>query len=368
MERPEDIALLFSLSRYGCLKFTGPYYFTDPAVAIRYILSDAIQLSALLSERIHKRLLHLLRYPHPVLTNLFIITQATLFPTYSLYQLRQIFEILIFVKSLDEIFKHFVEMMVPFPHVLYCTISFQNNESTDGGCMSELKKIATIHTDFQEKFGIPRQSNLIDTLKAEITFEPGFRDPNELAGLEEFSHLWLLWEFSENVSAGWSAMVYPPRLGGRKHMGVFATRSPFRPNPIGLSSVKLESIEIRGKVGPVLHVAGADLLDGTPILDIKPYIRYTDSHPDAVCGFADRVKDYRLKVVFPHELLSLLPEDKQAPAIEILRQDPRPAYQDDPERRYGVAFAGYDIRFHVKEEVLTVCEVVPYRKHPDKKS
>ncbi len=228
--------------------------------------------------------------------------------------------------------------------------------------MTELKKIAVIHTDFQEKFGIPRQSNLIDSLKAEIIFEPGYRDPNEFIGLSGFSHLWLLWEFSENVSAGWSPMVYPPRLGGRKHMGVFATRSPFRPNPIGLSSVKLDSIELREGSGPVLHVSGADLLDGTPILDIKPYIRYTDSHPDAVSGFADDVKEYRLEVVFPEHLLSILPPAKREPAIEILKQDPRPAYQKDPDRRYGVAFAGYDIRFHVKGGVLTVCEVVPYRK------
>lgn len=228
--------------------------------------------------------------------------------------------------------------------------------------MAELKRIAVIHSDFQEKFGIPRQSNLIDSLKAEVIFEPGYRDPNEVVGLEGYSHLWLIWEFSENEAAGWSPMVYPPRLGGRTHVGVFATRSPFRPNPIGLSSVKLDQIEMREGVGPVLHISGADLLDGTPILDIKPYIRYTDSHPEAVSGFADRVKDKELKVVFPEEWLSVLPEGKRCPAVEILKQDPRPAYQNDPARRYGVAFAGYDIRFHVDGDVLTVCEVVPYHR------
>ena len=228
--------------------------------------------------------------------------------------------------------------------------------------MTMMRRIALIHTDFQEKFGIPRQSNLIDSLKAEIIFEPEFRDPNEFVGLEGYSHLWLIWEFSENESAGWSPMVYPPRLGGKKHMGVFATRSPFRPNPIGLSSVKLDGIEMRPGTGPVLHISGADLLDKTPILDIKPYITYTDSHPDAVSGFAEKVKNYRLSVVFPADLLSLLPADKRKPAIEVLSQDPRPAYQNDPGRRYGVAFAGYDIRFHVEGDVLTVCEVVPYRR------
>lgn len=226
--------------------------------------------------------------------------------------------------------------------------------------MAQFRRIAAVHSDFQEKFGIPRQSNLIDSLRAEIIFEPGFRDPNEVAGLEGYSHIWLIWEFSENEAAGWSPMVYPPRLGGKTHVGVFATRSPYRPNPIGLSSVRLESIEYREGTGPVLHVCGADLLDGTPILDIKPYIRYTDSHPDAVSGFADRVYDYRLKVEFPEALLRILPEEKRDAAVRILEMDPRPAYQNDPQRRYGVAFAGYDIRFHVREGILTVCEVVPY--------
>ena len=226
----------------------------------------------------------------------------------------------------------------------------------------EMKKIAAIHTDFNEKFGIPRQSTIIDSLEAEIVFEPEYRDPNCVKGLDGFSHIWILWEFSANRKKGWSPTVIPPRLGGHRHMGVFATRSPFRPNPIGLSCVKLESVEMDEKRGPVLHVRGADLMDGTPIYDIKPYVRYADCHPDAVSGFADEVGDYRLEVVFPQELLKRLPEEKRENAIAVLREDPRPAYQDDPNRRYGTAFAGYDIRFHVKERVLTVCEVVPYRK------
>ncbi len=227
--------------------------------------------------------------------------------------------------------------------------------------MKEMSVIARIRSDFPEKFGIPRQSGIIEELKAEIIFEKEYRDPNCILGLEECSHLWILWEFSGNVKAGWSPTVIPPKLGGKIHKGVFATRSPFRPNPIGLSCVRLESIEMTKKDGPILHVLGADLRDGTPIFDIKPYIRYTDCHPDAVSGFADGVGDYRLKVVFPEELLEILPAQKRKAAIRILEEDPRPAYQDDPERRYGTAFAGWDIRYHVKGRVLTVCEVVPYK-------
>ena len=226
--------------------------------------------------------------------------------------------------------------------------------------MESIQAIARIRSDFPEKFGIPRQSGIIEELKAEIIFEKEFRDPNCVMGLEEFSHLWIVWEFSGNRKAGWSPTVIPPRLGGKIHKGVFATRSPFRPNPIGLSCVRLESIEMNPAYGPILHVLGADLKDGTPILDIKPYIRYTDCHPDAVSGFADRVKDYRLEVRFPEELLRKLPPEKQQAAIRILQEDPRPAYQNDPERRYGTAFAGWDIRYHVDGKVLTVCEVVPY--------
>ena len=223
-----------------------------------------------------------------------------------------------------------------------------------------MKTIARIHTDFPTKFGIPRQSGIIDSLQGRIVFEPEYRNAEAVRGLEEFSHIWILWEFTEAVRDEWSPTVRPPRLGGNVRKGVFATRSPFRPNPIGLSSVKLESVEIDPKLGPVLHVSGADLMDGTPIYDIKPYIAYTDSHPDAVSGFADRVKDKALLVKFPENLLRILPAEKREDAVRILEMDPRPAYQDDPERRYGTAFAGFDIRFHVQGSVLTVCEVVPY--------
>ena len=223
-----------------------------------------------------------------------------------------------------------------------------------------MKKIAWIETDFREKFGIPRQAGLVPQLRGRIVFEPEYRDPNAFKGLDEYSHIWLLWEFSEAVRDTWSPTVLPPRLGGKTHMGVFATRSPFRPNPIGLSCVALEKVEIDPKDGPVLYVAGADLMNGTPIYDIKPYLAYTDSHPEAVCGFADRVKTYELEVVFPEELLALLPEEHRAPAAALLAQDPRPSYQNDPDRRYGMAYAGYDIRFHVRDNVLTVCEVVRY--------
>ena len=231
-----------------------------------------------------------------------------------------------------------------------------------------MKKIAVVRSDFPEKFGIPRQSGIVEELEAEIIFEPEYRDPNCVMGLEEYSHIWILWEFSGNVKAGWSPTVIPPRLGGKVHKGVFATRSPFRPNPIGLSCVKLDSIEMRRGTGPVLHVSGADLLDGTPVYDIKPYLRYTDCHPDAVSGFADQVKDYELQVEFPRELLELLPEEKRASAVALLAQDPRPAYQDDPKRRYGTAFAGWDIRYHVSNGVLTVCEVVPYHSKKERES
>lgn len=223
-----------------------------------------------------------------------------------------------------------------------------------------MKKIARIETDFREKFGIPRQAGLVPQLRGRIVFEPEYRDPNAFKGLEEFSHIWLLWEFSEAVRDTWSPTVLPPRLGGKTHMGVFATRSPFRPNPIGLSCVKLEKVVMDPKEGPVLYVAGADLMDGTPIYDIKPYLAYTDSHPEAVCGFADRVREYELEVEFPDEFLRQVPEEHRAAAIALLAQDPRPSYQNDPDRRYGMAYAGYDIRFHVRDRVLTVCGIVRY--------
>ena len=221
-----------------------------------------------------------------------------------------------------------------------------------------MKIIGYIHTDFPSKFGIPRQSGLVETLKATITFEPEFRNPEAFRGLEEFSHIWLLWKFSKSEKSNWSATVKPPRLGGKKRMGVFATRSPYRPNDIGLSSVKLENIVFDEKLGPILSVAGADLMDGTPIYDIKPYIAYTDSHPDATEGFAGAVKEKELVVEFPEELLKQYPEEKQEAIIGVLKQDPRPAYDTDETRVYGVEFAGFDVRFVVKENYLTVKELV----------
>ncbi len=224
----------------------------------------------------------------------------------------------------------------------------------------EIKQIAVIHTDFQEKFGIPRQAGIVSSLKAEIVFEPEYRNEHALMGLEDYSHIWLLWQFSKAVRSTWSPTVLPPRLGGKVHKGVFATRSPFRPNPIGLSCVKLEGIELHTPKGPILHVSGADLLDGTPIYDIKPYLTYTDSHPEALSGFADAVYGKKLKVIFPEELLEKFPPEKRQAIIEILEEDPRPAYQEDPTRRYGVAFAGWDVHFYVQEDELRVSDVVPY--------
>ena len=221
-----------------------------------------------------------------------------------------------------------------------------------------MKIIGHIHTDFPSKFGIPRQSGLVPQLKGTITFEPEFRNPEAFRDLEEFSHIWLLWKFSRSEKEHWSATVKPPRLGGKKRMGVFATRSPYRPNDIGLSSVKLEKISCDSKLGPILHVSGADLMDGTPIYDIKPYIAYSDSHPDATEGFAGQVKEKQLEVEFGEELLKLYPEDIREAILGVLAQDPRPAYDTDETRVYGVEFAGYDVRFTVKENRLTVKELV----------
>lgn len=219
-----------------------------------------------------------------------------------------------------------------------------------------MKIIAYIHTDFPEKFGIPRQSGLVPELTGTIVFEPEYRSPEAVKGLEGFNYIWLLWQFEGVKRENWSATVKPPRLGGNKHVGVFATRSPFRPNPIGLSSVKLDEIEYTDK-GPVLHVSGIDLRDKTPIYDIKPYLPYADCHPDAKEGFAGAVKDYSLKVSFPEELLAMIPVEKQEALIEVLKQDPRPSYHSDPERKYGVAYAGFDVHFTVKDGVLTVFEM-----------
>ncbi len=221
-----------------------------------------------------------------------------------------------------------------------------------------MQVVARIHTDFKTKFGIPRQSGLVQALQAKIIFEEPYRDPNAVRGIEDFSHLWLIWQFSEAVRKGWSPTVKPPRLGGNTRMGVFATRSPFRPSPVGLSCVRLERVELDPELGPVLHVSGADLMDGTPILDIKPYVPYADSHPDASEGFTSQNRDYQLKVEFPEVLLHKIPADRRDGLLGVLAQDPRPSYQDDPERSYGMTFAGFDVRFRVKDHVLTVFDVV----------
>ncbi|MGM9550317.1 MAG: tRNA (N6-threonylcarbamoyladenosine(37)-N6)-methyltransferase TrmO [Faecousia sp.] len=220
-----------------------------------------------------------------------------------------------------------------------------------------IQAIARMRSDFASKFGIPRQSGLVRELRSTIVFEPEFRNPDALRGIEGFSHLWIIWQFSEAVRQGWSPTVRPPRLGGNTRMGVFATRSPFRPNNLGLSSVRLLGVEQTEKFGTVLHVGGADLMDGTPIFDIKPYIPYSDCHPDAAGGFTDTAGEFLLQVDFPSELLSLLPEEKRAAAVGVLSHDPRPSYQKSSERVYGLTFAGFDIRFTVKDDVLTVTEV-----------
>ena len=220
-----------------------------------------------------------------------------------------------------------------------------------------IQVIARMRSDFATKFGIPRQSGLVEELKSTIVFEPEFRNPDTLRGIEDFSHLWIIWQFSEAVRSEWSPTVRPPRLGGNTRLGVFATRSPFRPNSLGLSSVKLLGVEKTEKYGTVLHVGGADLMDGTPIFDIKPYIPYGDSHPDATGGFTDNAGDFLLKVNFPEDLLKILPEEKQEAALGVLSHDPRPSYQRKPGRVYGLTFAGYDIRFTVEDDILTVTEV-----------
>lgn len=228
----------------------------------------------------------------------------------------------------------------------------ERNESRE-----KMKIIAKIHNDFKEKFGIPRQSGLSGNLLSRIVFEPEYRNPDALRGIDGYSHLWLIWQFSEAIREDWSPTVRPPRLGGNKRVGVFATRSPFRPNPIGLSSVKLERIEATESEGTVLIVSGADLLDGTPIYDIKPYIAYSDCHADAISGFADPVREYSLNVEFCKDLLSKIHISKQNSLIEILKQDPRPSYQNDPDREYGMRFSDYEIFFKVEKNTLTVTRV-----------
>ena len=220
-----------------------------------------------------------------------------------------------------------------------------------------MQVIARMRSPFHSKFGIPRQSGLVESLRSTIVFEPAFRNPDALRGLEGFSHLWVIWSFSKAVRKDWSPTVRPPRLGGNTRMGVFATRSPFRPNAIGLSSVKIEAIEETKDLGTVIRVTGADLLDGTPILDIKPYLPYTDAHPEASPGFTGGDRDYRLEVDFPPELLKLVPESARESLIGVLAQDPRPAYQNDPDRIYGMGFGTVDVKFTVNDGVLTVIGV-----------
>ncbi len=218
--------------------------------------------------------------------------------------------------------------------------------------------IARIHSDFPTKFGVPRQSGLADALESTIVFEPEFRNPDALRGIEEFSHIWLIWQFDRALRDGWSPTVLPPKLGGKTRVGVFATRSPFRPNSIGLSSVRLTGVELQTKNGPILHVAGADLVDGTPIFDIKPYLPYADCHPDAVDGFDGKRNAAPLKIVFPPELEMQIPAEKRAGLRQALACGPIPGYQHDPTRRYGFNFSGRDVRFTIDGNTLTVVEIV----------
>lgn len=221
-----------------------------------------------------------------------------------------------------------------------------------------LQKIAVIYTDFPEKFGIPRQSGLVGELQGRIVFEPLFRTPEALMGIEEFSHLWLLWGFSEENREGFKPTVYPPRLGGKEKKGVFATRSPFRPNKIGLSCVKLEKVIFEGTEGPELLVSGIDMLSGTPIYDIKPYLPYTDAHPEAAGGFGEQHSRDSVEVIFPEELIRKLPEDKRDAVKKLLEQDPRAAYQKEPGYLYGMSFAGFDIRFEAEVGQIFVKDVI----------
>lgn len=217
--------------------------------------------------------------------------------------------------------------------------------------------VAHIRSDFATKFGVPRQAGVVKELRAAVVFAPPFRTPEALRGIEGFSHLWLIWEFSENKGKGWSPTVRPPRLGGNARVGVFASRSPFRPNPIGLSCVRLEGVEWDAPEGPVLQVSGADLVDGTPILDIKPYIPYADCHPEALGGFAGAAPEGVLAVEIPGPLLERVPPERREALAGVLAQDPRPRYQDDSERVYGFGFAGLEVRFTVREGVLTVVDI-----------
>lgn len=223
----------------------------------------------------------------------------------------------------------------------------------------EIRPIAHIRTEFPEKFGIPRQSGLAEHLVGKIVFEEEFRNQDAFRGLEDFSHLWLIWEFSANKHDAWQPTVRPPRLGGNAHMGVFATRSPYRPNPIGLSCVEISSIDLQTPEGPIIYVKGADLMDGTPIYDIKPYIRYADSHPDAVCGYVETLDERTLDVRLPDDLEDVMTDIRVLEALkETLKLDPRPSYHNDPERIYGLTFSGYNVRFTVSDDILTVVDIV----------
>lgn len=229
--------------------------------------------------------------------------------------------------------------------------------------MPDVNIIARIHSPFKTKFGVPRQSGVVNEIKAQIVFEPEYRNPDAVRGLEEYSHIWLIWQFSEAVRSTWSPTVRPPRLGGNVHVGVFATRSPFRPNSIGLSSVELEKIEYTADRGPVLHIKGADLMDGTPIFDIKPYIPYADSHPEASGGFTDKTAFHTLKVYIPECFAALIPSDSLEALSGVLANDPRPQYHSDPDRVYGFVFADFEVKFKVCEDELTVIDIKKAETH-----
>ena len=221
-----------------------------------------------------------------------------------------------------------------------------------------IKVIAKMKSDFPDKFGIPRQSGLIDSLISTIVFEPEYRNSNALRGIEDFSHLWIIWQFSKAVRETWTPTVRPPRLGGNTRMGVFATRSPFRPNALGLSSAKILGLEHTKEYGTVIHVAGADLMDGTPIFDIKPYLPYSDCHSDATGGFTDGISNFILSVNITSELVAKIPKEKKQALLDVLSHDPRPSYQNDSKRIYGLTFAGMNIRFRVEDNILTVLEIL----------
>lgn len=223
---------------------------------------------------------------------------------------------------------------------------------------AQIKVIARIRSDFKSKFGIPRQSGVVPELKAQIVFEPEFREPEAVRGLEEFSHIWLIWQFSECLRDTWSPTVRPPRLGGNERVGVFASRSPYRPNSLGLSSVRLDKVELNETLGPVLHVSGADLMDGTPIFDIKPYIPYGDSHPDASGGFTDARSFEKLSVAIAPELEARIPPERREALRGVLENDPRPRYHDDPERIYGFGFGCMEVKFRVKDGTLEVTDII----------